>query len=207
MSINALIRVVGFSHIERHALNSLLRISQQRSPSYDLWTVAADKDPHIILVDAEHADADFFVCQHRTDSHLKLIWVGAEPHIFAWRNIARPIVWAKVLSNLDDALSMLHQVESSDYSLSQPLLFQATGPGAYPEILDRKRVLVVDDDLTARQHRRRSHADGALFSLRCCVARHQYARHRRLCRVPQHQTPQEKSAFQLVQPHTQSSDD
>ncbi len=151
----ALVRVVGFSHAEQHALNSLLRISQQRSPSFALWTVDAEREPSILLVDAQHPHASSFA-QHRSDPQAKVLWVGAEPHIFAWRSYQRPISRVKILRGMDDAYSATHAQIDSDYQQSEPINFDSTGPGLQalapaptPRPV-RKRVLVVDDDQTAR---------------------------------------------------------
>lgn len=145
----ALVRVVGFNDVERHALNSFFRVSQQRSPSYELWKADETTEPSIMLVDAQHPTAESYVELGHRDPQLKVLWVGDQPHIFAWRSYQRPIVWGQILQGMDTAHAATHVLLDSDYpdySDSAHALFDSSGRGP----LVRKRVLIVDDDLTAR---------------------------------------------------------
>ncbi len=149
MSKTALVRVVGFNDIERHALNSLFRVSQQHSPSYALWTEDETAEPCIMLLDAQHPTAESYAELGHRDPQLKVLWVGEQPHIFAWRSYQRPIVWSQVLQGMDAAYAVTHAPLDSDYPDypdSAPAMLDSTGRG----LLTRKRVLIVDDDLTAR---------------------------------------------------------
>ena len=112
MDSPVLIKVIGFSDIERHALNSLLRISQQRNPSFDLWTAAATASPTALLIDGRMVQADSETLQ-ATAMHprARVLWFGAYPPVQAWRVFDRPIPWVRVLDALDKAhaLSALGQ--------------------------------------------------------------------------------------------------
>ena len=170
MSKTAFIQVLGFSEMERHALGSLLRISQQRSPSYALC--GPDQEgPRIVLADSEHPASAALAEQSHRDMHTKLIWVGRQPHIFSWRSFERPIAWVKILQAMDEAHALQHSHVDSDFGLDIDEAeddFGHTQPADLPIDTDisssvasyaqpakpikpaRKRVLVVDDDLMAR---------------------------------------------------------
>lgn len=170
MSKIAYVQVLGFSDMERHALGSLLRISQQRSPSYALCSPDQD-GPRIVLADSEHPASAALAEQSHRDTHTKLIWVGRQPHIFSWRSFERPIAWVKILQAMDEAHSLQHSPVDSDFDFdideaeddfgrTQPTglatdtaINASAAPYAEPAKPvrpARKRVLVVDDDLMAR---------------------------------------------------------
>ena len=99
--------VVGFSDVERHALNTMFRLSETRELSYAPWVplVAPGAKPPVVgadvmLVDGESAEA---VLSHAKvmPSGQCLIWVGPGAPAHAWRVLERPIQWASVLSDLD----------------------------------------------------------------------------------------------------------
>ena len=47
------VKVVGFRDVERHALNTLFRLSAERPTCYALWMPDAPVMPHIALIDVE----------------------------------------------------------------------------------------------------------------------------------------------------------
>jgi hypothetical protein len=99
--------VVGFSDVERHALNTVFRLSETRDLSYAPWVplVAPGVKPpvsnaEVMLVDGESAEA---VLSHAKlmPTGQRLIWVGPGAPAHAWRVLDRPIQWASVLHDLD----------------------------------------------------------------------------------------------------------
>ena len=97
-----LVSVVGFSDVERHALNTVFRLSQSRDLSYAPYVpltapgVAAPKGvSEVALVDGESAEA---VLSHAKEmpTGQRLIWVGKDAPEHAWRVMDRPIDWAAV---------------------------------------------------------------------------------------------------------------
>lgn len=177
MSLTVLVKVVGFSNVERHALNSLLRISQQRSPSYEVWTPGSRDLTSLLLLDETHPEAEMLVQQHRGDHHVKVLWVGQESHIFAWRNYKRPMSWAKILQGMDEAIDAGKFHVDSDFGGTDGMDFDIFDPDAGdfvsqdPVGVDavavtdsspmemaplfspvRKRILVVDDDKMSRMY-------------------------------------------------------
>ena len=159
-----LIEVLGFNAVERHALNSLLRISQHRSPSYDLWTDALSAAPTAVLIDAQMPDAAAhaeLACLRQA----RILWFGLNPPECVWRVFSRPIPWVRVLQALDEAYA-LSQSEApidlgsdfgeeadsaqSDYADTAPPALVALSSAAPAP----KRLLIVDDDVTARLYMR-----------------------------------------------------
>lgn len=96
-------QVIGFSDVERHALNTLFRLSEGREPTYAAWLGAGDGAPEqadVVLVDGESAEA--VLAQAREERRgQRLIWVGRSPSPQAWRVLGRPIPWAALLTDLD----------------------------------------------------------------------------------------------------------
>lgn len=139
--------VVGFSDVERHALNTVFRLSEERELSYAPWTPLAAPDatavntaPQVMLVDGSSAEAVL--------SHAKqlprgqwLIWVGPDAPEHAWRVLERPIQWVNILHDLD-AVFAVRQADSGllDLDVTSPGLLCDEQPSAQGL---PKRVLLV----------------------------------------------------------------
>jgi CheY-like chemotaxis protein len=99
------IRVVGFTGAERHALNTVFRLSQEpesgRRFSYEPWLAGNPEAPSLALIDGASGSAS----QELTDLHhnhgMGLIWVGAVSPSKAWRTFSRPLRWPEVLTAMD----------------------------------------------------------------------------------------------------------
>ena len=57
MPTSVYVKVVGFNDVERHALNTLFRLSQGQSATYLLWTPELPVPPHVALIDVESYEA------------------------------------------------------------------------------------------------------------------------------------------------------
>lgn len=101
MAQRVFVKVVGFSAAERHALNTVFRLSEEREIMYSLWVRGAPEAPRLLLVDGENAEAAA-ERRSRNAAAARLVWVGphAPPH--AWRVVQRPIAWTEVLHGMDD---------------------------------------------------------------------------------------------------------
>ena len=75
MTQRVFVKVTGFTDVERHALNTVFRLSEQRGIIYSLWDSAAPEPPKLALVDGQSAEARLELEAPR-NSLLKLIWVG-----------------------------------------------------------------------------------------------------------------------------------
>ena len=144
------VSVVGFSDVERHALNTVFRLSEDRDLSYAPWAplVAPGADlpiasAHVALVDGDSAEA-VLVHAREMPQGQRLIWVGADPPAHAWRVMERPIQWSNVLLDLD-AVYAARQVDSGllDLDITSPSPLESLELGAAPTL---KRALLVGLD-------------------------------------------------------------
>lgn len=138
------VHVVGFSDIERHALNTVFRLSEERELAYAPWvpltapgTQANNALAEVILVDGASAEAVLLHAKS-TPPGQRLIWVGSHAPDHAWRVLSRPIQWASVLNDLD-AVFAARQADSGFLDLD------VTVPGPLevePGILQKRAVIV-----------------------------------------------------------------
>lgn len=126
------VQVVGFSDVERHALNTVFRLSEERELSYAPWVPltapgapAPTRLAEVVLVDGDAAEA---VLSHarETPQGQRLIWVGPQAPAHAWRVLQRPIQWAAMLNDLD-AVFAARQLDSGflDLDVTQPGALEA----------------------------------------------------------------------------------
>jgi CheY-like chemotaxis protein len=99
MAQRVFIKVMGFSPSERHALNTLFWLSEQRETVYSLWEPQAPEPPRLALMDGrdEHAHE-----QLDADPDLKLIWIGSVAPPSSWRSFERPVSWPDVIQAMDE---------------------------------------------------------------------------------------------------------
>ena len=100
MAQRVFVKVVGFSDVERHALNTVFRLSEQRETIYSLWLVDAPEPPQLALVDGQSYEARLEL-ESPGNAAIKLIWVGAVAPAGAWRTFERPISWPDVVKAMD----------------------------------------------------------------------------------------------------------
>lgn len=143
------VKVVGFTDVERHALNTVFRLSEHRDPAYAPWIEGVQgmpAAPEVLLVDGESAEA---VLTHVRElpAGQRLIWVGPGAPAHAWRVLSRPIQWAILLTDLD-AMFAARLADSGyvDLDISTPVPLDATA-GA----LQMERGLLVGPDGPDRQ--------------------------------------------------------
>jgi len=150
--------VVGFSDVERHALNTVFRLSEERSLSYSLWSPMtvpgsslAVTTAEVRLVDGQSAEA---VLLHAKDlpAGQRLIWVGPDAPEQVWRVLERPIQWADLLNDLD-AVFAAFQVDSGllDLDISAPAPLQQDQELLQPS---PKRALLAGSDEEERMYLR-----------------------------------------------------
>ena len=101
MGSTVFVKVVGFRDVERHALNTLFRLSMERPTSYALWTPEAPVMPHIALIDVESYEAGLALASPTLNPNLKLICIGNVAPKNAWRVFARPVNWTAVIHAMD----------------------------------------------------------------------------------------------------------
>lgn len=94
------VKVVGFSDEERHALNTVFRLSEQCRTMYQLWTPQAAEPARVALLDGQSWEARV-EAESPLHRELQLLWVGPNPPATVWRAFQRPIVWPEVIAGLD----------------------------------------------------------------------------------------------------------
>ena len=100
MAQRVFIKVVGFSDEERHALNTVFRLSEQCLTMYQLWTPSAPEPPRVALLDGQSWEArvEAESPRHRD---LRVFWIGAHAPASVWRAFPRPLSWHHVIEALD----------------------------------------------------------------------------------------------------------
>lgn len=94
------VKVLGFSDVERHALNTLFRLSEERETGYALWSPDYGVAAQMALIDSDsHEAAVEFESPSSAD--LKRIWIGPDAPAQAWRSFGRPIQWPEVIAAMD----------------------------------------------------------------------------------------------------------
>ena len=142
--------VVGFSDVERHALNTIFRLSEEREVAYAPWvplvaqgTGISVTGPEVVLVDGDSAEAVLFHAKASPEGQ-RVIWVGDAAPEHAWRVLTRPMRWSSLLEDLD-AVYAARQVDSGF------MVLDITGPGVLEDLQDRpggskRRALLVGLD-------------------------------------------------------------
>ena len=97
------VKVVGFSDVERHALNTLFRLSEERGAGYAPWTPEAGVPAQLALIDSESMEA-LVEFESPSNAGLRMVWIGDRAPARAWRSFPRPIDWPAVIAALDPLL-------------------------------------------------------------------------------------------------------
>lgn len=119
MTSTVLVKVVGFSDVERHSLNTLFRLSGREGPHYTLWTPEAAGPAQVALIDVDSYEAGLELVSPSFNPNVKMICVGAEAPTLAWRTVQRPVDWAAMVGLLDELFVSAVDVDI-DISLEDP---------------------------------------------------------------------------------------
>jgi CheY-like chemotaxis protein len=101
MAQRVFVNVVGFSDEERHQLNVLFRISEEREVAFSVWEPGAPEAARLALVDSHSYEARIELESPR-NADIPVIWVGDDPPARAWRAFPRPIAWPDVVQAMDE---------------------------------------------------------------------------------------------------------
>ena len=135
------IKVVGFSDEERHALNTVFRLSEQCRTAYQLWMPTAAEAPRVALLDGLSWEARVEAESRLRRDDLHLLWVGPHAPQGVWRAFERPLGWGRVIEALDE---MFAPQEDPD---EEP----DTGPDS---VMSQKQALIVSADRDERLYLR-----------------------------------------------------
>jgi CheY-like chemotaxis protein len=149
MAQRIFVKVLGFSPAERHALNTLFRLSEQRQTIYSVWEPNAPEAPRLALVDGRSDEAQRELGS--LDRDLKLIWIGSVAPARSWRTFERPVSWRNVIRAMDELFAPPGTVDL-DLSLEAPdtLPPGRSGWGGLPPL----RALVASSDRDKRLYLR-----------------------------------------------------
>lgn len=111
MTSCVLVQVLGFTDVERHAFNTLFRLSSRQIPSYQLWTPESASQPHVAIVDMDSYEAALALESPHFNPNLKVIAVGAQAPAKSWRFIPRPLDWVGLMHELDALFAALGGID------------------------------------------------------------------------------------------------
>jgi CheY-like chemotaxis protein len=148
MTQRVFVKVIGFSDVERHALNTVFRLSEERGTVfYSLWVDDAPEPPKLALVDGQGLQ-DRSEVQSTAGAGLRLIWVGSAPPENTWRSFERPLSWPDVIKAMDELFA---PPEALDFDLGWDSGVADTRP---PDRRNAKRALIASPDHQERLYLR-----------------------------------------------------
>lgn len=151
------VRVVGFSSVERHALNTVFRLSQDRQSardwSYEPWLPNSPSAPRLALIDGSSPDASEALADMDEKGGAGIIWVGSISPAKAWRSFQRPLFWPTVLTCMDEYFTPRDELDVDFGGDTWPSVLESTGAHLFGEP-DVRRVLVADADDANRMYLR-----------------------------------------------------
>ncbi|MDO9400879.1 MAG: response regulator [Polaromonas sp.] len=106
------VKVFGFGDAERHALNTLFRLSQYGPIAYMLWSDEAPVKAEALLMDGESWEAGVELARPSFEP-LPLIWVGNYAPQQAIAVFQRPLRWPEVIDAMDQLFGPSTPVSSS----------------------------------------------------------------------------------------------
>lgn len=147
MAQRVFIKVMGFTDVERHALNTVFRLSEQRGTIYSLWQPDAPEAPKLALIDGQSYEARLEL-ESPSNAALKLIWVGAVAPAESWRVFERPMSWPDVVKAMDE---LFVPPDPLDFDLG---LDSGSADTLPPEETPAKRALIASADRDERLYLR-----------------------------------------------------
>lgn len=155
MAEQVFVKVMGFDDTERHALNTLFRLSEAGPVHYLLWAPEAPSAPRLALVDGDSYEAQLALGLQQ-DAAPQLIWVGDNPPPGALRTFSRPLHWPHVVQAMDSLFGILPDMDLDlglDVVTSEEAWPDTAPPGGQPEA-PAPRVLVINPSLEERLYLR-----------------------------------------------------
>jgi CheY-like chemotaxis protein len=139
MAQRIFIHVIGFGEEERHAINTVFRLSEQCRTMYQLWSPEAPEPPRALLLDGDSYEAGLAAASPH-NAGLRMLWIGAYPPANIWRSFHRPIAWPRVIEAID---TLLAAEAGLDLQLGEP-----------PIPMSGKQALIVSPDPAQRLYLR-----------------------------------------------------
>jgi CheY-like chemotaxis protein len=172
------VKVVGFTDVERHALNTVFRLSERRNTVYSLWMADAPERPRLALIDGHSYEARLELATAH-DPELKLIWIGVVAPANASRTFDRPLFWPDVLDAMDGLFAAPQEVDfdldlGDDEADTRPPAPLVTGKRALIASADRDQRLYLRAKLALAELTQADEAETGAQALELARA-HQYA--------------------------------
>ena len=101
MPSTVFVKVAGFRDAERHALNTVFRLSMDRATQYQLWSPDLLVSPQLVVLDVDSYEGGMALASPTFNRQLKLISVGENQPEMAWRHFSRPLNWMSVVQAMD----------------------------------------------------------------------------------------------------------
>jgi CheY-like chemotaxis protein len=148
MAQRVFVKVLGFTDVERHALNTVFRLSEVNDPAYALWAADAPDAAQLALIDGDSYEARLEM-ESPAMQGLRLIWIGTAAPEGVWRTFQRPLSWADVVNSMDELFA---PAETLDFDLDS----ESGGPETLPPEPEapRKRALIASSDRNERLYLR-----------------------------------------------------
>jgi CheY-like chemotaxis protein len=151
MAQRVFIKVIGFTDVERHALNTVFRLSEERDTQYTLVTEEQPEAPQLALLDGQ-AHESHVQAESPANAKLKLVWIGDNPPANAWRAFRRPLAWTDVVQAMDQLFA------PADIDFDLAFDEEPGGPDTQPSQLEEaepgKRALIASPDRDERLYLR-----------------------------------------------------
>ncbi len=151
------VRVVGFSSVERHALNTTFRLSQDRQSarewSYEPWIAGESPTaPRLALIDGVCPEASESLQEIQALGGIGILWVGSISPARAWSSFQRPLNWLSLLQAMDNYFTP--RGDGLDVDLggdTWPSVLESSGAHMFPE-QNARRVLLAEPDNSDRMY-------------------------------------------------------
>ncbi|MDP3137777.1 MAG: response regulator [Burkholderiaceae bacterium] len=95
-----LVKVIGFTEGERHALSTVCRLSEGRETRYALWSAAHSAPPDLLLIDSASTESQCLPARAGAGGP-RMVWVGASPPAHADHVFDRPLHWPHVVQAME----------------------------------------------------------------------------------------------------------
>lgn len=140
------VKVIGFDDVERHALNTLFRLSEEREIRYSPWQPELGVPADIALADGGSYEAGLEAASPGS-ARLRIAWIGPDAPEGVWRSFQRPVQWAEVVAAMDE---VFRPVPPVDFDLSTRAIEVPAAPPA-PVV---RRALIASADRDERLYLR-----------------------------------------------------
>lgn len=100
--MNVWVRVIGFSVDERHAIQTMLHLSEDFGVRFKWWQPGYLLSPNVVLIDADSHEAELQIHSPAFNSQTKSLVIGRGMVVAgAWKVFDRPLDWAQIRHELD----------------------------------------------------------------------------------------------------------